>query len=185
MVAVLVNDVIGAPEIVEIKGRIFWFSPLNDFEEACLEAWVRWYTDGEEGIESEEFATTAGAVQLLYQSIRRTEPAETVESLTEFVGIDYADAVSDIYDAWMQLNYSGYPQNASTTKPNVSATATSLSDVYVFLAKHYQWASPDVVSRMTKKQQLIYIEAIVGKSGDSLFFDTAEAYEEWRLANVK
>lgn len=180
------NDVIGAPEIVVIRGRVFWFSPLNDYEEACLESWIRWSTNNpslslneEAGFEALD--CLAGSLQVLYQSLRRTEPNETILSLEKFLeGSEVA--AKDIFEAWLRINYSTL---SASSKPPSSISSkeaeASEADIYTFLGKYYKWASPEVVSRMTRKQKQVYIEAIVGKSGDSLTFDTEEEYQAWLL----
>lgn len=182
------NDIIGAPEIVVIKGRVFWFSPLNDFECACLEAWVRWRTNGEEQeLASErtfaELASNAGAAQLLFQSIKRTEPT-SIETLIEFLDGDKV-ACETVYSEWLRINYSDLADEKPEQKPTRKSKEVSgtIEDVYVVLGKHYPWASPEVVARMTKKQQLVYLEAIDGKNGDGLFFATEEDYQRWKLKN--
>lgn len=181
------NDILGAPEVVVIKGRVFWFSPLNDFEEACLEAWLRWRTgDAAISLASElafvELNSVAGATQLLYRSIHRTEPQETVLNLFRFLAEDQ-NACDAIYEAWIDLNYSAsevLPQSSLGQKAECSDV-----DIYTLLGRKYHWATPFVVAQMTKKQQLIYLEAIVctNTASDSLTFDSDEEYQAWVLKN--
>lgn len=184
----MANDVIGAPEIVVIKGRVFWFSPLNDFENSCLESWIKWRLNRSVDLATDEaFAqleSVAGSTQLLYQSIRRTEPNETVVTLSQFLDDDEV-ACCDVYSAWLKINYSETTQTSSKGESSNDNADIGISDIYTLLGKYYKWASPFVVAQMTKQQQLVYLEAIHGKSGDSLFFDDADDYERWRLANVK
>lgn len=186
----MANDVIGAPEIVVIKGRVFWFSPLNDFENSCLESWVKWRLNRSVDLATDEAFTqlesVAGSTQLLYQSIRRTEPNETVSALAKFLDGDEV-ACDDIYAAWIKINYSETTQSVVAAKESTSdgGNKFDISDIYTLLGIYYKWASPVVVAQMTKQQQLIYLEAINGKHGDSLFFNDSDDYERWRLANVK
>lgn len=37
------------------------------------------------------------------------------------------------------------------------------AEIFVFLAEHYPWASPEVVENMTPQQQQTYIEAALRK----------------------
>ncbi len=179
------NDIIGAPEIVVIKGRVFWFSPLTDFECSCLESWLRWRLEKDIELEAEEafdeLATVVGATQLLYQSIRRTEPTETIATLAVFLDKD-AEACEKIHQEWMRINYSGLEEFVPKTNDSKSGSSGTVSDVYTFLGRHYKWASPSVVANMTRRQQLIYIQAIAGKNGSSLFFDSEEAFQRWQLS---
>lgn len=186
----MANDVIGAPEIVVIKGRVFWFSPLNDFENSCLESWIKWRLNRSVDLATDEAFTqlesVAGSTQLLYQSIRRTEPNETAVTLAKFLDDDEV-ACYDVYSSWLKINYSDSTQTSTSSKDTTTNDVgdVSISDIYTLLGRYYKWASPFVVAQMTKQQQLVYLEAINGKSGDSLFFNDSDDYERWRLANVK
>ena len=189
----MANDIIGAPEIFVIKGRVFKFSPLNDYEMACLEAWLRWRTNSPLNLLAQEslqeLATIAGAAQLLYYSIKRTEVDVSIVTLAEFLSGD-EDAALAVFEAWAKLNIHDLKlpelKQPEETSGKQSGKEGSIDDVYTLLSRYYKW-TPQQISQLTKYQQAAYLQAIVGgnsSANDGLFFDTEEEYQLY-LANKR
>jgi len=174
------NDIIGAPEIIVIKGRLFYFHPLTDYDEACLESWVKWRTSKDD-IDTlySELESIAGAAQILYYSCRKSELSETVISYAQFLNGDEA-ACQDVYLAWIKVNTYDGPKSSIEATPGDGSEKCSVSDIYVLLGRFYKWASPEVVRQMTRRQQIIYLEATVQKQPNKLSFDSEEDFMLWK-----
>lgn len=175
------NDIIGAPEPVIIKDRIFYFAPLTAYELSRLEAWVQWRTNREVELLSEsglaEISTVAGAIQLLYYSTLRSQPANLIE-LGELVFED-EKACSDIYENWYRINFVEVAEvkfeGESTSKGPVDPNS-----IYFQLTEVYGW-SPQTISQLTPHQQLVYLKRSLSSMPDrktATFVDT-EAYINW------
>lgn len=163
------NDIIGAPVPVIIKGRVFHFSPLNDLESSSLDAWILWANDNK--LDLAILATPAGAARILYYSIRRTE-ALSVEACYDVIGEDVA-AIGQVIDAWTEINKLPEIHVAGTSKD--LNKDINYDDVYLELSKRYGW-TPQQIALLTSYQQLVYLGY-----NKPLTFDTEDEYKEWLL----
>lgn len=182
----MANDIIGAPEPVLVKGRIFQFSPLNDLEYAALEAWVRFTTDNDnpDGEATDiALSTERGLAQILYASVRRTDGISIVEAAEMLEGDD--DACAQVNAAFVKLNSielecetTGSDNTNDNTNVNPRKSKTNL---YLELSNRYGWP-PQVIAVMTIYQQLVYAGVAIKNSGvdTRMHFDTEEELAEWR-----
>lgn len=167
------NDIVGAPIPVIIKGRVFQFSPLNDIEASSLDAWILWANDNK--ISSEILMTRKGAAQVLYYSVKRTDNLP-LEQCFDFLETD--ECISEVIEAYIELNKLPEVDIAGDKQP-VDKSVT-YDDVYLELSKRYGW-TPQQISLLTSYQQLAYLGAIPKQV---LRFETGEEYEEWLAKNV-
>ena len=155
------NDIVGSAELVIIKGRVFQFSPLNDLEYSTLDAWIRWRNDTYE----EALATVAGAAQIMYLSVKRTD-AWTIEQCAEYLDEDSANVVREF---WLELNKIDLPDEVGG-KPDPDYKRK----LYVALAEKYGWTYQEI-RLMTPYQQLWSL-----KDDKPIVFDTEEEYRQWQ-----
>jgi hypothetical protein len=187
----MANDITAAPELYTFRGRLFSLSPLNEYEESCLEAWLRWRCEKNVELYSElaanELQTIAGATQLLHQSIRRTEPNETVISLFEFISGDL-DTVLEIYTAWLQVNSFDDIKLPATPAANDSKQSEETTKEYIYyvLSESFGW-HPDQIKLLTRVQKFKYVSRALDtdKSPDGKKrFATEDEYHQY-MANKR
>lgn len=161
----MANDIIAAPELFVIKGRLFSFSPLSDYKNAELVAWLRWSCGNNVALESEEalakFQTPEGAAKLL--SISTGEPWD---SAIDLIGDDL-DCCADIYSNWLVLNLFEIDEPIKAEPSSTSPKIVKKDAVYTALASHYGWTVHEIRD-MTPMQQYVFLKAA---------FDKAEAEE--------
>ena len=165
----MANDIVGAPEIVLVKGRVFHFSPLNDLEYATLFAWVKWREEAEE----DALSTVAGAVQLLYISVKRTDNL-SFDECVEF--IDTEDAANEVVEGYYKLN--AFPDSDGDVADGKSL---SKAEVYEYLSERYGWTI-DQCRLTTPIQQHLYISIINNKP---IQFNSEAEYRAWQARNRK
>lgn len=165
------NDIIGGPVPVIVKGRVFQFSPLNDLETSSLDAWILWANDGV--LDSAVLSEARGAARLLYYSIARTDKL-SAEACYDFIADDI-EAIHQVLDAWTKLNTLPEITIAGSNQP-IDKDIT-YDDVYINLSTKYGW-TPQQISLLTSYQQLAYLGHT---PKPNLTFDTEEEYQEWLL----
>lgn len=181
----MANDIVGGPEPIIINHRVLWFSPLNDVELSELEAWVSWRLEKRTplyaGEALEELSSNVGAIQLLYQSVKRTKPMSVEDAAFVLHGVDgELDEVEclKVYDFWFELNL--LPTDDAEVESTVESTATRLSDdelkrqLYAALALRFGWDA-NQVRLLTPVQQNIYLASKRPKSDVIEFATEAEA----------
>lgn len=186
----MANDIIGGPEPVIIGRRLFYFSPLNDFELSALDAWVSWRLEKRcEALSDEGFSeleTVAGTTQILYQSIHRN-CSETVLQLAEFVNND-KQICTEIFNAWHKLNFEDFDL-IETQVSNVAERETlksakqNFNETYLKLSTYYRWL-PQQIAMLTPYQQLVYLRRYTeDRKNLPVHHDSVEEYFEWYRQN--
>lgn len=185
----MANDIIGGPELIDIKGRLFQFSPLNDFEFAAIDAWVSWRLERRcEAISDDGFSqlrTVAGVAQILYQSVHRNHP-DTVVQLAEFIGAEKWDDTCDrIYDQWYKLNFEDFEFDTEikeeVDKVQDKGKASNANSLYVALSRMYSW-TPQQIGLLTPYQQMVYLmQGHMRERKKTLQFNSVEDYQKWLL----
>lgn len=142
---IVANDIIGGPELLVVKARLFWLFPCSVMQLNCIEAWVRWTGNNRD----EVLQTVAGAAQLLHFSCRT---GETALSFAQFLDGD-VEAAIEVYLFWCELNYgkSDLPKIESKSK----AIPTESPDVMITktLAARYRY-SLETINSLTPVQQI-------------------------------
>lgn len=185
----MANDVVAAPTIFVIKARVFYFSPLSDYEMSAVEAWAKFNRVASEISDiamHEAWQTQPGAAQLLYWSTRKFVRRSPMY-FAKLVETD-VDAF-DIYKFWSDLNIVEYGEHVNRLFPPVdkpSASNTSDQDlresIYRDLGARYGY-SIHQIRAMTRVQQLIMWSSEIPAKKSNYFATDAE-YLAWAAANV-
>lgn len=178
----MANDVLASPEILVVKGVVFWLSPLSEYRKACLGAWIRWSSDGRcngklSNSESlEQLESVAGSIQILYWSTRDTSN-KTVEELAEFIGDD-AESAKDIINFFSELLKP--PANMLAGDLSTSGQPATEDEIYASLAQVYH-LTLEQIGQMTDVQQTILIRQAANVRQDgNLQFATEDDYLRWK-----